>query len=164
MGAEAARLKEQAAAAAHFDAILNGMPQGVLIHRGSRPLYVNQALVRLLGYSSRDEVLALSNTIAIAHPEDQAFIAGQVEARVAGRDFLSHFEARVCHMEGTTIWVDCHASRMLWDGEPASITTMTDITVRKRIENSQRRTEKLFGIVFQASPDLVSLTTLSDGR
>jgi PAS domain S-box-containing protein len=161
---EALRLKEPAMAAAQFDAILNGMPQGVLIHRGGRPLYVNHALVRLLGYSSREAMLALPNTLAFAHPDDQAFIAGQVEARIAGREFLSHFEARVCHADGMPIWVDCHASCMLWGGQPASLTTMTDISMRKRIENSQRRTEKLFGIVFQASPDLVSLTTLSDGR
>jgi PAS domain S-box-containing protein len=162
--AKATRLKEQAAAAAQFDAILNGMPQGVMIHRGACPLYVNQALVRLLGYASREEMLALPSSLAIAHPEDQAFIAGQVEARIAGRDFLAHFEARVVHVDGSPIWVDCHVSRMLWDGEFASLTTMTDITLRKRIEDSQRRTEKLFGIVFQKSPDLVSLTTLSDGR
>jgi PAS domain S-box-containing protein len=161
---KAARLKEQAAAAAQFDAILNGMPQGVMIHRGAGPLYVNQAFVRLLGYASREEMLALPSTLAIAHPEDHAFLTSQVEARIAGRDFLPHFEAKAMRADGSIIWVDCHASRMLWEGEPASLTTMTDITMRKRIENAQRRTEKLFGIVFQKSPDLVSLTTLSDGR
>ncbi|HVM83952.1 MAG TPA: PAS domain-containing sensor histidine kinase [Candidatus Binatia bacterium] len=161
---EVARLRAVASSATQLDVILDSSPQGILIHRGERPLYVNMSFVRLLGLSSREEALALASSIDVAHPEDRAFVAGQVAARIAGTDFLQHFEARIRNAEGSTVWVDCYASRIVWHGEPAALVTMSDITIRKRIEEAQRRSEKLLSTVFQASPDPISLTTRKDGR
>jgi len=162
--AEVARLRAAESSMGQLGAILDHSPQAILIHRGASPLYVNQSFVRLVGLASREEAMTLPNSIAIAHPEDQAFVRGQVAARIAGTDFLPHYEARIRNVAGETIWVDCYASRIELDGEPASLVTMTDITIRKRIEEQQRRSEKLLSIVFQASPDPISLTTMADGR
>lgn len=161
---EVARLRAARSAASQLHAILDGSPQAILIHRGAAPLYVNLSFVRLVGLASREEALRLPNCIEIAHPEDRAFVIGQVEARIAGRGFLQHYEARILNTEGATVWVDCHASRIVWEGEPAAMVTMTDITLRKKIEAAQRRSEKLLSTVFQASPDPISLTTMKDGR
>jgi PAS domain S-box-containing protein len=161
---EVARLRAAQSAASQLDAILDSSPQAILIHRGAAPLYVNRSFVRLVGLSSREEALRLPNSIDVAHPEDRAFVIGQVEARIAGHGFLHHYEARILNTEGATIWVDCYASRIVWQGEPASMVTMTDITARKKIEEAQRRSEKLLSTVFQVSPDPISLTTMKDGR
>jgi PAS domain S-box-containing protein len=161
---EVARLRAAESTAGQLGAILDHSPQAILIHRGASPIYANQALVRLVGLSSREEALALPNAIAIAHPDDQAFIAEQVAARIAGDDFLPHFEARIRNKQGETIWVDCHASQVILADAPASLVTMSDITIRKRIETAQRRSEKLLSTVFQASPDPISLTTMAEGR
>ena len=161
---EIARLRASESAASQLDAILDASPQAILIHRGASPLYVNMSFVRLVGFDSRQAALSLPNPIDVAHPDDRAFVADQVAARIAGHDFLQHYEARIRNTEGTTIWVDCYASRIVWAGAPASMVTMTDITMRKKIEGAQRRSEKLLSTVFQASPDPISLTTLKDGR
>ncbi|MDQ7251489.1 PAS domain-containing sensor histidine kinase [Dongia sedimenti] len=161
---EVVRLRAAQSAASQLHAILDGSPQAILIHRGAAPLYVNLSFVRLVGLASREEALRLPNCIEVAHPEDRAFVIGQVEARIAGRGFLQHYEARILDTKGATIWVDCYASRIVWDGEPAAMVTMTDITLRKKIEAAQRRSEKLLSTVFRMSPDPISLTTMKDGR
>jgi two-component system cell cycle sensor histidine kinase PleC len=161
---EVARLRAAQSAASQLVSILDSSPQAILIHRGKAPLYTNMAFVRLVGLSSREEALKLPNSIEVAHPEDRAFVSGQVEARIAGHGFLDHYEARILNTEGATVWVDCYAARIVWQGEPASMVTMTDITMRKKIEAAQRRSEKLLSTVFQASPDPISLTTMKDGR
>jgi PAS domain S-box-containing protein len=161
---EVARLRAAQSAVSQLDSILDSSPQAILIHRGKAPLYVNMAFVRLVGLGSREEALSLPNSIEVAHPEDRAFVLGQVEARIAGHGFLHHYEARILNIEGATVWVDCYAARIVWQGEPASMVTMTDITLRKKIEVAQRRSEKLLSTVFQASPDPISLTTMKDGR
>jgi PAS domain S-box-containing protein len=161
---EVARLRAAQSAAGQPDSVLDNSPQAILIHRGEAPLYVNMAFVRMLSLGSREEALSLPSCIEVAHPEDRAFVIGQVEARIAGREFLQHYEARIVDAAGATVWVDCHASRIVWHGAPASLVTMADITLRKRIEAAQRRSEKLLSTVFQASPDPISLTTMKDGR
>jgi PAS domain S-box-containing protein len=161
---EVARLRAAQSAAGQQESILDSSPQAILIHRGKAPLYVNMAFARLIGLGSREEALNLPDSIELAHPEDRAFVIGQVEARIAGHGFLHHYEARILNVEGATVWVDCYAARIVWQGEPASMVTMTDISLRKKIEAAQRRSEKLLGTVFQASPDPISLTTMKDGR
>jgi two-component system cell cycle sensor histidine kinase PleC len=161
---EVARLRAAESAASQLGAILDASPQAILIHRGAAPLYLNMSFVRLVGLSSREEAFKLPNAINVAHPEDRAFVTGQVEARIAGTSFLDHYEARIINKNGITVWVDCYASRIVWQGAPASLVTMTDITLRKKVEEAQRRSEKLLATVFQASPDPISLTTMADGR
>jgi PAS domain S-box-containing protein len=161
---EVGRLRAAANTAGQLGAILDHSPQAILIHRGASPVYANEAFVRLVGLTSREEALALPNSLAVAHPDDRDFVAGQVAARIAGTDFLAHYEARIRNKQGETLWVDCHASRIVLDGAPASLVTMSDITIRKRMETAQRRSEKLLSTVFQASPDPISLTTMAEGR
>jgi PAS domain S-box-containing protein len=161
---EVARLRAAQSAASQLDSILDHSPQAILIHRGAAPLYVNLSFVRLVGLDSREEALHLPNSIDVAHPEDRAFVLGQVEARIAGHGFLQHYEARILNSLHETIWVDCYAARVVWQGEPASMVTMTDITLRKKIEAAQRHSEKLLSTVFKLSPDPITLTTMKDGR
>ena len=161
---EVARLRAAQFAASQLDSILDNSPQAILIHRGAAPLYVNLSFVHLVGLNSREEAMQLPNSIDIAHPDDRAFVLGQVEARIAGHGFLEHYEARILNSLGETIWVDCYATRVVWQGEPASMVTMTDITQRKKIEAAQRHSEKLLSTVFKMSPDPITLTTMKDGR
>ncbi len=161
---EVARLRAAASRAGELDAILDHSPQAILIHRGASPVYANEAFVRLLGLADRAEAMALPNSLAIVHPDDLRFVTDQVAARIAGTSFLPHFEVRIRNKQGDTVWVDCYASRIVLDGAPAALVTMTDITGRKRIETAQRRSEKLLSTVFQASSDPISLTTRDEGR
>src|SRR3954469_16083535 len=80
---EVARLRAAESAASQLGAILDASPQAILIHRGAAPLYLNMSFVRLVGLSSREEAFKLPNAINVAHPEDRAFVTGQVEARIA---------------------------------------------------------------------------------
>src|SRR5882757_545191 len=82
--AEVARLRAAESTMGQLGAILDHSPQAILIHRGASPIYVNQSFVRLVGLESREEAMALSNSIAVAHPDDQAFVTSQVAARIAG--------------------------------------------------------------------------------
>jgi len=161
---EVARLRAVDSDARQFETILDNSPQAILIHRGSAPLYVNMAFVRLIGLGSREAALALSSAVDVAHPEDRAFVVSQVQARIAGIGYVPHFEARVLTSSGAVVWVDCYAARILWRGAPAGLVTMTDITLHKKTEASQRHSEKLLSTVFRVSPDPISLTTMKDGR
>jgi PAS domain S-box-containing protein len=161
---EVERLRVAEDTASELGAILDHSPQAILIHGGTAPIYANEAFVRLAGFATREEALAMPNALSLAHPDDRAFVASQVNARIAGDDFLPHYQARIRNRRGETIWVDCHASRIELDGAPASLVTMTDITAQKKVEEAQRRSEKLLSTVFQASSDPISLTTMAEGR
>jgi len=68
------------------------------------------------------------------HPDDVAAIADRVRRRTAGAEAISHYQFRMMHRDGGFRWVDTLATRVEWDGQPASLSWMTDITERKAME------------------------------
>jgi PAS domain S-box-containing protein len=136
-----------------FDA-LEGMIQGIVIHRG-KALYANPAMIALAGVT-RAEFMAAPSVIDFVHPEDQALVRGQAAERIS-TGATNTYEFRISRPDGSHIWVDCRASRIMWDGEPAALASLADISARKR-------SELLFHSVFHSSPDVMTLSTIADAR
>jgi signal transduction histidine kinase len=59
----------------------------------------------------------------------------RLNARIAGTEAISHYEFRLVAKDGTFLWVDTLASLVVWDGKPASLSWLTDISARKRAES-----------------------------
>ena len=134
---------------------LEGMIQGIVIHRG-KALYANPAMIRLVGFASRQDFMATPSVIDFVHPDDREMVRQQAAERIS-TGTTNNYEFRITRPDGGHIWVDCRASRIMWDGEPAALASLADISARKR-------SELLFHSIFHSSPDVMTLSTLTDGR
>ncbi len=144
--------------------VLDVSPTAILVHRDGRLLYVNQAYARLNGYASPAEAIALHVVGRHLHPDDRALVRGHIAARMRGDESTGHYEFRLVRPDGSVIWVECLASRIVWAGAPALFAAYHDVTARKHAEEALQRSERLFTTVFQNSPDLMVLSTLREGR
>ena len=144
--------------------ILEGSVEAIVVHRGGKPLFANSAVARMVGFGSATEFVDQPSIIPFLHPEDRAMIAANIQARLAGRPAPDSYEFRLVARDGRTIWVDCRASVIDWEGGTAVLAALFDIGDRKRAEDAQRRSQHLFEKVFQASPDCITVTGLDDGR
>ena len=144
--------------------VLDNAPQGVLVRTAEgRILYVNPALAEMLGYS-REEFLATESMSRHLHPEDLPLVTARAHARVANQAAPAHYEFRLLHRDGAVLWAETSAVHAVWEDAPVSLSWITNITARKRAEEAFRRSERLFVKIFQESPDVVTLTTVADGR
>jgi PAS domain S-box-containing protein len=134
---------------------LEGMIQGIVIHRG-KALYANQAMIDLVGLPSREAYLNAPSVIDFVYPEDQELVRRQSTARIA-TGATQTYEFRISRPDGSYIWVEAQASAIMWDGEPAAMAVLTDISARKR-------SELLFHAVFNSSPDAITLSALDTLR
>jgi PAS domain S-box-containing protein len=153
-------------AEAQMHKIVDGARHGITLAAGNgKMLYCNFGFAKLLGFESIAAFAeAAGETDRFVHPDDKPMITARRLERVAADDPPAHYEFRLFRCDGSMIWVECLASRIDWNGEPASLAWLTDITARKQAEEALRRSEKLFMTVFQSSPDVLTLSTRQDGR
>jgi PAS domain S-box-containing protein len=159
---------DEAAAARRAEAqirqIVENARQAASVRQGERIVFTNHALAQLLGYESLAEMRRIGSETDHLHPDDRAMVARLAARRAAGKPVPDSYEFRMVRLDGSTIWIDCSVSLVSWNGAPASLAWLIDVTARKRTEEALRRSEKLFHSVFQACPDVLALTELGNGR
>jgi two-component system, NarL family, sensor histidine kinase UhpB len=121
---------------------------------------VNEAWGDLLGYSREDLIGKTSLEIGvIRNPERREEIVETLDRGANLRDC----EQVLYTKSGKPLTVLTNVNTLMIDGEPYALTSIQDITARKRIEEELRSSEEKFSTMFEAAPIAISLATLPDG-
>lgn len=105
---------------------------GTYITQDGKFVYVNQKLAELFGYS-QEELLG-SNVMDFIYPEDHPVIVDNVMKRIQDPSSTSHYQYRIINKEKIILHVENFGSTMTFQGKPAAIGTIVDITARKKAE------------------------------
>lgn len=109
----------------------------IIIHRGARLLYTNPTVQRLTGYSA-DELSRMAFW-EIVHPDHREMVRERGEARISsGKNILEEYEFKVV-TKSDERWVSATAGIIDYEGAPAAIATLFDITDRKHAEDEKVR-------------------------
>jgi PAS domain S-box-containing protein len=116
--------------------VVEGSAQGIVVRSSDEMLYVNDGFAKLVGYNTAKELLArgAEHLNDYIHHDDRPMVLDRIRARLAGEEAVSHYELRLVHEDGTVVWAEVLAALVVWDGKPASLSLLTDITARKRAE------------------------------
>ena len=116
--------------------LVEGSLQGIVVRNSEKTFYINNSFAKLVGFNSVKEMFAegYSGTTSAIHPDDESLVQERVEARLAGRERVSQYEFRLVRRDGTFVWVEAMATLVRWDGQPASLSWLIDISARKRVE------------------------------
>jgi PAS domain S-box-containing protein len=117
--------------------VAEGSLQGIVVRTTNEVLFMNDAFAHLTGYASARELMTEMSSLGPnggIHPDDVHMIRERVRRRTAGEEAISHYQFRMMHRDGSFRWVDTLATRIEWDGQPASLSWMTDITDRRAME------------------------------
>ena len=128
---------------ARYRSLIEGSIQGILIHVDGIVRLANPALCTLLGLHS-DEPLVGTAIWSFIAPDDRALVAEDARARRQGEPAANQYQFRAVRRDGTLIWLECIVTTIPWDGEPALLATVVDVTERKRAEEDLRASEQRF--------------------
>lgn len=124
-----------------------------LIDSGSgRILEANLAAAALYGYSN-DELLGMSHVELSAEPEETE--KATIDAGSAGRVRIPLRYHR--KKDGTIFPVEINSTSLLWQGRPAIMPTIRDITERKQAEAALASSEAQLRTLVETIPDWVWL-------
>jgi PAS domain S-box-containing protein len=107
----------------------------IFIHRGGKGLYANPAGVAVAGYSN--EEFRTMDFWTIIHPDYQEMVRERGRARLRGEHLPPEYEFKIVTKDGEERWVNMTAGIINYEGEPAVIGTLFDITDRRQAEDEQ---------------------------
>jgi PAS domain S-box-containing protein len=110
---------------------------GIAVVQDARFVYANPSIAALAGRRS-DEMIGL-HIAEVFHPGDLPTVLARHEARVRGEPVESRYEIRIRRPNGELRWGGFSVVAMLWNGRPASLGVVTDITARKDLEDRLQR-------------------------
>ena len=108
---------------------------GVSIIQDGRFKYVNPARARMLGYSPED-LLGASSVLEFVADEDRTLVRENLRRRQDGEVSSMRYTFRGRKKDGSLAYFEVFGSRIAMDGRAAVISTLLDITERKRTEQA----------------------------
>jgi len=104
----------------------------VLTHNGYLKL-VNPHAVNLSGYS--EEELTSRPFVDFVHPDDRAMVMEHHITRLKGEEAPEIYLFKIIKKNGKTIWLENKGVLITWEGNPATLNFLTDVTERKQSED-----------------------------
>jgi len=134
-----------------FRGLFQGAAEGILVStiETKKFVYANPAVCRMLGYTE-EELVHLG--VSDIHPtEDLERVGAEFMAQVRGEKTLA--SALPClRKDGTTIYADINASRLVVGGKDCSVGFFTNITARKRAEEALQIERDNLNAIFASAP------------
>ncbi len=120
--------------------VVENANEAILIAQDGLLKYVNPTTLKTLGYS--EDLLTSRPFMEIIHPEDREKLFEAHNRRMRGEETQPVTQFRVIARDGTFKLTDSHAIMISWEGKPATLNYITDITDRKRAEEEKRSLEE----------------------
>jgi PAS domain S-box-containing protein len=168
----AQRIKELEKSKNHLEEIIAGLREKeehlrflteetllpIVIIQEEQIVYANRAYAELTEYSL-EEILQwkLADTVKLIHPDYRDFVMTQAQKKLHGEknDVISNYQYKGVRKNGEDRWVDQYSRTVYYDGKPADMISMIDITPYKQAEEALRESEERYKALFERSNDCI---------
>ena len=140
---------------AKFRSLVEESLVGVYIIQEGKFSYVNPRCAEIFGYNT-DEILSGKTIADLAYEKDLNIVQENIRRRLAGEIKSIHYSFRGKKKDNTIIDVEVMGSITIYDGSPAVIGTVQDVTERNKVNRELR---KLSRAVEQSSASIIITDT-----
>jgi two-component system cell cycle sensor histidine kinase/response regulator CckA len=131
----------------------------IVVIQDGRFKFANRIFTETTGYSV-EEIASLSFADLI-HPEDRDRVIERYFNRLKGIEHSFKYEYRIITKSGVMRWIDISSVRIDWEGRPATLNFVSDVTDRKQAEDALRDSEKKFRDLAELLPQLIFETDIN---
>ena len=145
----------------NFRCLIEQSLVGVYIIQDGRYRYVNPKWSQLCGYSI-EELYSMDFLQVIPEP-DRSVIREKVRARVSGGVPEEHYTTRFQKKDGTLGLLEVHGSLIQYEGRPAVLGSVLDVTERSRMEAHLEHLAQSLQLLLESTAEGIFTIDL-DGR
>ncbi|MGA2477360.1 MAG: PAS domain S-box protein [Spirochaetia bacterium] len=143
---EALRESEQ-----RYRSLVEKSKDGIFVAQDGFLKYGNRAALVLVGYSEQE--LSARPFIELIHPDDRAKVVDRYQKRLGGEEVESRYTFRLIRKDGDIKWVELGATLLYFEGKPATLNIITDITERRQAEEVLQESERRLSEIVDFLPD-----------
>jgi len=114
-----------------FRTLVEQSQVGVYILQDSKFVYTNPLIEQISGYST-EELMRMDGFYQIVHKEDRELAASKYENRIIGLAPSDDYVLRVVRKDGTIVYIQTIASKIIYRNEPAVLGSVIDITDKQQ--------------------------------
>jgi PAS domain S-box-containing protein len=124
--------------------VLENVPDLILVHRNGSILYTNPPALEMTGYTHDELNNKPLNDLIV--PEYRPLVTQAISKRMSGKT-IEPYEIGILTKSGNRRTVVIRGTLIEFDGSPASLNVITDITERKKAEDALKKTSTLLNEV-----------------
>lgn len=121
--------------------LIQNSKDAISVVQGDRVKFMNPSASEILGFTC--EAIADRSFLEFIHPDDRALIMDRYSQRLRGESLADRVTFRILNKNGDVRDVDLNAVLINWEGEPAVLNFLRDVTVQKRMEDQLRNAQKM---------------------
>lgn len=143
---EAVRASEE-----RFRTLVEQAPEGVFVQMGGRFAFANPRALALFKAHSAEDILGKPILDRI-HPDDRDAVRNRLRSVNLDRIAAPPFALRCVALDGSVVFAESVGAPIHWEGKPAGLVFVRDMTESKRMERSLIAAEERFRVFMDNTP------------
>ena len=124
-----------------YRALVENAGEAIFVAQDGKLKFTNPRTETLTGYSG--ETLKTRSFVEFIHPDDRAMVLERHTRRMQGEELPPQYAFRIVTAGQNVRWVELNVVAIEWDGAPATLNFVTDITERKKAEAEKEKVQEL---------------------
>lgn len=112
--------------------VVENANEGIYIIQDGMMKFPNPRTNELTGYSHKE--LTSTPLLDLVHPDDRDHVVKQLKKKPEHERALNIYSFKMITKAGEIIWVDLNTIPIIWEGRPATLNFLRDITPHKKME------------------------------
>ncbi len=122
--------------------LLEHASEAILVAQDGYLKYFNPRVAALTGYSQKE--LASKPLVELIDPDDREMVMERHARLLRGEETSNVYTFRIHDKKGETKWVEINAVGFTWEGRPATLNFLTDVSDRVLAEEGLRESEQKY--------------------
>jgi PAS domain S-box-containing protein len=124
-----------------YRALVNNTSEAIFVAQDRFIKFPNPKTAELTGYVPME--LIGEPFERFIHPEDRSGVINRYQERINREDSPISHQFRVVRKDGQIVWVQLNTAHIQWEGQPATLNFLSDISEEKRLAEQLQRAEKM---------------------
>jgi PAS domain S-box-containing protein len=127
-----------------YRTLVENAGDAIFVAQGGVLPFANTRATDLVGCSA--EQLQHTPWVELVHPDDRALLEERHRARLAGEQVSDSVTIRMLRRGGEARWVQMNSVVLAWEGRPATLNFVRDVTEQVKMEEHLRQNQKMEAI------------------